>query len=119
MPKKCECVAADCSTTTGMGYSMHRFPNDESLRRRWISAVKQQRKDWDGPSTTSLLCSKHFMKDSYMKTGKQYCDDFGIPAQKRLKSDAVPTIFPRSIDRYVESTTPRSRPLSERRALRI
>ena len=53
-----------------------------------------------------------------MMEGKEYCDDFGIPAQKRLKSDAVPSIFPRSIDRYVESTTPRSRPLSERRAQR-
>jgi len=77
MPKKCECIAADCNATTGMGYSMHKFPNDESLRRRWISAVKLQRKD--GPSTTSLLYSKHFMKDSYMTGGKEYYDDFGIP----------------------------------------
>jgi len=82
MPKKRECIAADYSTTTGTGYSTHKFPNDKSRRRKWISAVKLQRKDWDDPSTTSLLCSKHFTKDSYMTTGKQYCNDFGIPAQK-------------------------------------
>jgi len=67
MPKVRECIAAYCGTTTGMGYSMHKFPDDESLRRRWISAVKLQRKDWDGPSTTSLMLKafyKRFMHDS-------------------------------------------------------
>ena len=44
----------------------------------------------------------------------------GLPAPKRLKRDAVPTIFPRSID-YVEDTGTTSskglssRPLSEKR----
>ena len=83
MPKKCECVATDCSTTTGIRYNMHKFSNNESLRRRWINAVKRAAKErLQRPFYTSLLCSKHFMKDSYMTAGKHYCDDFGIPAQK-------------------------------------
>ena len=80
-----------------MGYSLHKFHKDESLKRRRISAVKQQIKDWDGPSPTSHLCAKHFMEDSLERDGKL---TFGIPAQKRLKPDTVPTIFPRSIDHY-------------------
>ena len=117
MPQR-NCVAADCDTKSGMGRSLHKFPNDESLRRRWINAVKQQRKDWQGPSSTSVLCANHFTEDSFETEGTQYRDAFGIPAQKRLKPDAVPTIFPKSIDRYTENTTPRSRPLSERREQR-
>ena len=49
-----------------------------------------------------------------MRDGKLYCETFGIPAQKRLRQDAVPTIFPKSIDQYIDNTTPRSCPLSER-----
>ena len=79
------CVAADCKTIVGMGYSLHKFPKDKSLKRRWISAVKQQRKDWNSPSPTSVLCSKHFTEDLYETDGKLYCETFGIPVQKRLK----------------------------------
>ena len=82
-----------------MGYSLHKFPKDESLKRR-INAVKQQIKHWDDLSPTSHLCAKHFMEDLLEKDGKLYCGTFGIPAQKRLKPDTVPTIFPRSIDHY-------------------
>ena len=76
------CVAADCKTTAGMGYSLYKFPKDESLKRRWTSAVQQQRKDWNGPSPTSVLCSKYFTEDSYETDGKLYRETFGIPAQK-------------------------------------
>ena len=38
MPRRC--VAADCKTTSGMWYSLHLFPTDENMRRRWTSAVK-------------------------------------------------------------------------------
>jgi len=69
-----------------MGYSLQKFPKDESLKRRWTGAVKQQRKDWNGPSPTSVLCSKHFTEDSYKTDGKLYHETFGIPAQKQLKA---------------------------------
>ena len=117
MPRRC--VATGCDTTSGMGYSLHSFPKDETVRKRWISAVKRQRSNWSGPSSCSLLCSKHFKEDCFVTEGIRYRDDFGVPALKRLKADAVPTIFPRSshhLDDNSSSSTPSGRPLSERRA---
>ena len=70
MPQR-NCVVADGKTTAGMGYSLQKFLKDESLKRRWISAVK-----------TSVLCLKHFTEDSYETDGKLYRETFGIPAQK-------------------------------------
>ena len=119
MPRRC--VAAGCNTTSGMGYSLHSFPKDETVRKRWISAIKWQRSNWSGPSSCSLLCSKHFKEDCFVTEGIRYRDDFGVPALKRLKADAVPTIFPRSshrLDDNSSSSTPSGRPLSERREQR-
>ena len=115
------CVAAGCNTTSSMGYSLHSFPKDETLRRKWVSAVKLQRSNWDGPSSSSLLCSKHFKEDCFVIEGVQFHDALGIPAQKHLKTDAVPTIFARSVDNLAagsSTSTPSSQPLSERREQR-
>ena len=112
MPRRC--VAADCNTKSGMGYSLHGFPQDEVLRKKWVRAVKRQRSNWEGPSSSSQLCSKHFEDHCFVTEGVRYREAMGVLTVKRLKPDAVPTIFPRSID-YLESTssTPTSRPLSE------
>ena len=119
MPRRC--IAAGCDTTSGMGYSLHSFPKDETLRRKWISAVKRQRSNWDGPSSSSLLCSKHFKEDCFATEGVRFREALGVPAQKRLKADAVPTVFAKTTDHVAansSSYTPCSRPLSERREQR-
>ena len=41
MPRRC--VAAGCNTKSGMGYSLHGFPQDEVLRKKWVRAGKRQR----------------------------------------------------------------------------
>ena len=84
------CIAAGCNTTSSMGYSLHSFPKDKALRRKWIYAVKRQRSNWDGPSSSSLLCSKHSKEDCFATEGVQFCEALGVPAQKRLKADGVP-----------------------------
>ena len=114
MPRRC--IAAGCDTVSGKGYSFHKFPKDDALRRRWVSAVKRQRSNWDGPSKDSQLCSKHFEEGCFITDGVRFREEMGIPTVKRLKPDAVPTIFARSVD-YIQtsSSTPTSRPLSERR----
>ena len=114
MPRRC--VAAGCSTSSGEGYSLHLFPRDESLRKKWVRAVKQQRSSWDGPTASSLLRSKHFEPECFALEGIRYRDAVGIPAKKRLKPDALPTIFPRSIHGGSSGpTTPSHRPTSEKR----
>ena len=59
MPKRC--VAAGCDTVGGKGYSLHSFPKDETMRRKWTSAVKRQRAKWDGPSSSSF-CARGTLK---------------------------------------------------------
>ena len=63
------CVAAEYDTVSGMGYSLHSFPKDKTTRRKWTSTVKRQRDNLDGPSPSSLLCSKHFKEDCFVTEG--------------------------------------------------
>lgn len=112
MPRRC--VAAGCNSVDGkIDCSFHKFPPDEAIRKRWIKAVKQQRSNWNGPSIYSLLCSKHFTNDCFQIEGIRFCDEVGLPTAKRLKPDAVPTIFTRSTD-YLEcssvSSTSKTKP---------
>lgn len=65
--------------------SVDRFPADDELKKRWIVMIGRKQADgklWQ-PSKTSCLCSKHFLETDYE------CH-FG---QKKLKADAVPSIF--------------------------
>ena len=91
MPRRC---VAMCDAQSSERYSLHTFPpQDRDLHEKWIRAVKRQRKDWEGPSPSSLLCSKHFEPDCFVIEGSRYRDKLGIPSKKRLKPDAVPTIY--------------------------
>ena len=97
------------------------FPHDEAIRKKWIKAVKRQRRNWDDPSPHSLLCSRHFAEDCFVTEGVRFRDEMEMPTAKCLKPDAVLTIFARSID-YVEPGSssktsihkPTDRPLSEK-----
>ena len=46
--------------------------------------------------------------------GSRYRDKFGIPSKKRLKPDAVPTIFPKPTHGSEPAATPPSRPAAEK-----
>ena len=35
------CIAANCNTATGKGYSLHEFPRDETTHAKWVQAVKR------------------------------------------------------------------------------
>ena len=120
MPR--HCVAAGCDSVGRKGCGLHKFPQDEVIRKKWIKAVKQQRSNWDGPSLHSLLCSKHFSDECFITKGVCFRDEMRMPTAKCLKPDTVPTLFARSID-YLESSSasntsiyrPTSWPLSEKR----
>ena len=113
MPRRC--VAAGCNTASGEGYSLHSFPRDQGLRTKWIRAVKRQRSNWEGPSAHTLLCSKHFEPDCFASEGVRYRDAIGLPAKKRLKSGAIPTIFSCSIHSEGRPTTPPPRQAAQKR----
>ena len=103
------------------GTQLTSVPKSREISTTVVGAVKLHRKDFDGATPTSLLCSRHFTEDCYIIEGQRYRDECGIPAQKRY---AVPTIFPKPNDQLstsdssCSSTVPQSRPFSERREQR-
>ena len=113
MPRRC--VAAGCSTSTGECYSLHEFPQDDSTCAKWTRAVKRFRSNWDGPSASSVLCSKHFEPKCFVVEGIRYRDSMGIPAKRQLKPGAVPTIFSRPIHGKSRSSVPCKRTAFEKR----
>ena len=115
MPRRC--VADGCSTSSGKGHSVHVFPRDESLRKRCIRAVKQQRRDWDGPSASSLLCQNILSRSALPSKAHVTGMLWGFQQRSALRQmHAVSTIFARSI--YSGSgkpSAPSCRPISEKR----
>ena len=80
MPRRC--TAAGCDTRSGLGYSLHGFPQDEVVRKKWVRAVKRQRSNWEGPSLSSQLCSKHCEDHCFVTEGVCYREAMGIPTVK-------------------------------------
>ena len=79
------CIAASCDSISRKGHSFHKFPEDETLQKRWVSAVKQQRSNWDGPSMDSQLCTKHFEDNRFVTEGIRFHKEMGIQKMKHLK----------------------------------
>lgn len=86
------CVAWGCSGTHQNNVSLHSFPKDEGLKRKWTSFVKIRRKDFVKPTVTSVLCERHFSAECYPRE-YAYKKLMGIPVGlKRLLPHAVPTV---------------------------
>ena len=118
MPRRC--VAANCNTESGQGYSLHQFPIDDAQTcAKWTRTVQQHRRGWPGPKAGSfVLCEKHFMPECFVE-GARYRNTFTIPHKKHLKPGAIPTIFPKSIHGGSSNSPPPPKRLaSERRRLK-
>ena len=61
MPRRC--IAAGCDSVGGKGCSLHKFPQDEAIKKKWIKA---------GSLPYSLLCSKHFADDCFVTEGNPF-----------------------------------------------
>ena len=88
------CVAAGCSNTNADGVSLFKFPKDEKLHALWIKQVSRFRAEWTC-TEYSVLCSEHF-SDECFEVESKLAAEFGMKRTKRLKADAVPSIFTRS-----------------------
>lgn len=88
------CVAAGCSNTHSDGVSLFQFPRDPALRIQWIKEVQRTRANWQGPSDYSVLCSDHFTTDCFEEDAA-IAARFGISKRRRLKPNAIPTVFHR------------------------
>ena len=89
------CVAAGCSNTHRDGVSLHKFPKDASLRQQWVRQVQRTRADWKEPSEHSVVCSAHFAEPCF-EPDSALALAMGLEKRKKkLKPDAVPTLFDR------------------------
>nr|CAI5861834.1 unnamed protein product [Callosobruchus analis] len=76
------CAAVNCSNSSTKGFLMKHFPKDPERRRQWL--IKTGRDNWI-PTDHSCLCGIHFAPDMWERTRGD--------GTRRLKNNAVPTIF--------------------------
>lgn len=88
------CVAAYCANTSNDGISFLKFPSDPALRQQWIRQVRRTRDQWSGPSKHSVLCARHFSEDCF-EPDSAIAASMGLSKRRRLKPNAIPTIFER------------------------
>ena len=90
------CVAAGYNKSSSDGVSLHKFPNDEVQRKKWIDPVKRHRDKWK-PTEYSLLCSLHF-EQSCFTADTILTQSLGLRKKKAtLKPDAIPTLFTKQV----------------------
>ncbi|KAG8235723.1 hypothetical protein J437_LFUL016358 [Ladona fulva] len=80
------CAALGCSNRTETGHSLKSFPRDPQRRALWTTMVN--RKNWI-PKNSSYICEIHF-DDNQWEIPR-------VDGKKKLKANAVPTIFDFSI----------------------
>ena len=97
------CIAAGCSNTRNDGVSLFKFPTDPGMGDKWTKEVRKTRDCWNGPTKHSVLCEKHFSEDSF-EPDSALASAMGIAKRKRLRPNAVPTLFERP--RQQESAVP-------------
>ncbi|XP_029347085.1 THAP domain-containing protein 4-like [Acyrthosiphon pisum] len=76
------CTAVNCTNSGRKGIRLFRFPKDDSRRKIWLQNCRRDK--WV-PTNSSGLCEIHFEQSQF----KQHRQG-GI---KKLKSNAIPTIF--------------------------
>ncbi|PIK42271.1 hypothetical protein BSL78_20880 [Apostichopus japonicus] len=107
------CIAGGCSNSSKDGVSLHGFPKREPVRKLWVNAVRNTRKDWLQPTAYSFLCSAHFDETCFKEFVGSRFAEFGLSPHKlgRLMDDAVPTLFgSKARPRHQEGSSPMDRP---------
>lgn len=79
------CAVATCPNPYGESY--HRFPKKSELRSKWIQACR--RADKLNPDTAKI-CGRHFQADDFQRDMRN--ELLGLPQQRRLKIDVVPSM---------------------------
>lgn len=87
------CCAYGCNNSGSLpGISFFQFPKDDKRKKEWTCRINR---DNFQPSSSSVLCSDHFSRDSYTYD-QGLLRRLGVNSESyrlRLKPDAVPTIF--------------------------
>lgn len=83
------CVVTFFSKTNADGVSLHQFPKDEKVLRKWISFVRIKREPNSWTPGTGHICSDHFTAGSYEGFAAKLA---GYASKLILKKTAVPSI---------------------------
>jgi len=84
-----------CNTSLTPGISMHVFPSDEGIRKKWSRFIQKHRPAFK-PSKTSVICSIHFRQDCFSRRldllGEDGKNAAEISMCRRLIKGSIPTI---------------------------
>ncbi|KAK3885713.1 hypothetical protein Pcinc_010099 [Petrolisthes cinctipes] len=108
MPRAC-CVPGCKANYKTFEVSAFRFPSDERRRLQWVKAI--HREDFT-PSSTSVVCARHFEEHFIITEDSITRPDGTVITAKRgtpaLAKDAFPTIFPNQ-PKYLSKEAPPAR----------
>ena len=89
------CVVANCNSRQADGYTMHSFPKDPGLAKKWINFVQVCRADfgpvYGTPTKSSAVCHLHFAKTCYPDSFYMQTK-MGLNPKRDLVSGSVPNI---------------------------
>ncbi|KAH7948960.1 hypothetical protein HPB49_003635 [Dermacentor silvarum] len=95
-PKTARCVVPVCHSRSALSSILYPLPAEPSQRQAWIDFVRGcpcgGARDWNPPSNEiSLVCSLHFSVRCFRFQRPRGCS---VGYSKRLRRDAVPTLYP-------------------------
>lgn len=61
------CVVQGCGKIAKDGVSLHMFPANPRVKKLWVKFIKTHRKNFDGPTTYSFVCSRHFVPEDFQE----------------------------------------------------
>ena len=85
------CVVMFCNKTNADGVSLHQFPKDSNLSRKWTTFVRHKRDPKTWTPGSGYVCSAHFLSQDYEGYGAKIA---GFSSKPVLKKGAVPSIQP-------------------------
>lgn len=108
-PNLQSCKNSSCTE----GISMHLFPADHNIKRKWINFVRRHRPTFE-PTRYSALCSIHFEASCFHQrfSFSELGSELNLPAKRRLERDAIPSIHDANespLDDQNETLSDRSR----------
>ena len=95
------CCVPECTnhSTKTKSVSYHKIPTDQALQKAWIARIKRENLP---PVKNCYVCSEHFEDSCFEVNLMEKLS--GMKRKRKLKSDAVPSIF-----NFSSSTKPAKR----------
>ncbi|XP_064478372.1 uncharacterized protein LOC135391821 [Ornithodoros turicata] len=95
MSRGARCYVPGCRKTSiaNPEVTFHQ-PRDDDTKRKWRAEIASRQPHLQKELHVSRVCSSHFADDAYLDTDILQIQLGMPPKRKRLKPDAIPTIFP-------------------------